>query len=107
MAIKPCLHRDPITKAGCPNLATSGSYCEVHRAKHKSPSTLVSRTTAHRKKRARLVRQLAAGVPMDCAICGRRLKTGDKVNLHHVRPIVLDGPNEDTALAHRYCDASH
>jgi hypothetical protein len=98
--IRPCLHRDS-DGIGCPNL-TEGSYCIEHnKQRRRSPSTRVTQSREHRRKRERIVRQ---GPPWICSICGMPIMSADDMQLHHVVAVANGGAKGKTAPAHALCN---
>lgn len=106
---RPCLHRNPDGTA-CVSYAEPGrSYCVEHQRDHqnlnRSPSSVASRQSAHRRNRAAVLRH---GPPWVCHVCGRLILTADDLDLDHVHPVALGGESSATnsAPAHRTCNRS-
>jgi 5-methylcytosine-specific restriction endonuclease McrA len=82
---------------GCPNL-TEGSWCHEHlKQQPRSPSTRVTQSRDHRRKRERIVRQ---GPPWTCSICGEPIMSSDDMDVHHVVAVADGGAEAMTAPAH-------
>ena len=97
--VRPCLHRN-LDGTGCPNL-TEGTWCRLHAPEYRSPTTAVSSSRDHRRKRERLVRM---GPPWVRSICNGLITSADDMQLHHVVVVSNGGAKGKTAPSHALCN---
>jgi hypothetical protein len=97
VAKRPCLVR------GCQRYAEGGaSYCSEHEPKRRSPSSVVTRTSAeYRRARKRL---LAEPRPWVCCLCGRVIEREADLAADHITPVSKGGAEGDVWPAHRWCN---
>lgn len=89
---------------GCTQNAEISGFCTRHASEHERKRGSAARRGydhRHRLKRARLMPR-AYGRP--CSICGRTMKRGQPIELHHLIALRDDRQATLSDLAHRSCN---